>query len=135
MIGLFLAHEFAAFLRAQAQRLLSTGPMGGTVAYLLNHWEGLCVFLDDGRVELDSNPVENLIRPLTLYRKNALFAGDDDGGRTRGRLASLIDTCKLNGGKPYAYMKALLEVIAAGHPQSRIDELLPWIFKGKIQTA
>lgn len=100
--------------------------MGGAVAYLLNHWDGLCVFLDDGRVEMDSNPVENLIRPLTLNRKNALFAGHDEGGRTWARLASLIGTCKLNGVEPYAYMKALLEAIAAGHPQSRIDELLPW---------
>jgi len=72
---------------------------------------------------------------MTLNRKNALFAGHDEGGRTWARLASLIGTCKLNGVEPYAYMKALLEAIAAGHPQSRIDELLPWNFKGKIQTA
>jgi transposase len=72
---------------------------------------------------------------MTLNRKNALFAGHDEGGRTWARLASLIGTCKLNGVEPYAYMKALLEAIAAGHPQSRIDELLPWNFKGEIQTA
>jgi transposase len=130
-----LIDELAVFLRAQAQRLSPKSPMGGAVAYLLNHWDGLCVFLDDGRVEMDSNSVENLIRPLTLNRKNALFAGHDEGGRTWARLASLIGTCKLNGVEPYAYMKALLEAIAAGHPQSRIDELLPWNFKGEIQTA
>lgn len=77
-----LVDELAAFLRAQAQRLSPKSPMGGAVAYLLNHWDGLCVFLDDGRVEMDSNPVENLIRPLALNRKNALFAGHDEGGRT-----------------------------------------------------
>lgn len=77
---------------------------------------------------MDSNPVENLIRPLTLNRKNALFAGHDEGGRSWARLASLIGTCKINGVEPYAYMKATLEAIAARHPQSRIDELLPWHF-------
>jgi len=61
-------------------------------------------------------------------RKNALFAGHDEGGRSWARLASLIATCKLNGVEPFAYMKATLEAIAAGHPQSRVDELLPWNF-------
>lgn len=123
-----LVEELDAFLRAQATRLSSRSPMGGAIGYFLNHWEGLCIFLDDGRVEMDNNPVENLIRPLALHRKNALFAGHDEGARNWGRLASLIGTCKLNGIEPYAYMKATLEAIAAGHPQSRIDDLLPWNF-------
>ena len=101
----------------------------------MNHWDGLRVFLDDGRVEMDSNPVENLIRPLALTRKNALFAGHDEGARSWARLASLIGTCKLNGVEPFAYMKATLEAIAAGHPQSRIDELLPWNFPATAEAA
>lgn len=102
--------------------------MGQAIAYLLSHWDGLTLFLDDGRVELDTNPVENQIRPLTLTRKNALFAGHDEGGRSWARIASLIATCKINGAEPYVWMKATLEAIAAGHPQSRIDELMPWAF-------
>ena len=61
----------------------------------MNKW-GL--YLDDGRVEMDSNPVENLIRPLALNRKNSLFASHDEGAQNWARLASLIATCKLNGG-------------------------------------
>jgi transposase len=53
--------------------------MGEKLAYFANHWDGLTAFLDDGRVEMDSNAVENLIRPLTLQRKNSLFAGHDEG--------------------------------------------------------
>ena len=73
--------------------------------------------------------VENRIRPIKLTAKNALFAGHDEGARSWGRIASLIETCKMNGVEPYAWIKDTLEKIAAGHPNSRIDELLPWSFK------
>jgi transposase len=65
---------------------------------------------------------------LVLTRKNALFAGHDEGGRSWARLASLIGTCKMNGIEPYAYIRGTLAAIAAGHPQSRLDDLLPWKF-------
>jgi transposase len=124
-----LVAELEGFLRAQAARLSGSSEMGKAVAYLLNHWDGLTLFLEDGRVEMDTNLVENQIRPLTLMRKNSLFAGHDEGARSWARIASLIATCKLNGVEPYAWMKTTLEAIANGHPQSRIDELMPWAFK------
>ena len=77
---------------------------------------------------MDSNNVENLIRPIALNRKNALFAGHDEGAAARGRIASLIETAKLNGVNPHAWLKETLEAIAAGHPNSRREELLPWNF-------
>ena len=86
------------------------------------------MFLTDGRVEMDSNVVENTIRPLALNRKNALFAGHDEGAAAWARIASLIETAKMNGVNPHAYLKATLEAIAAGHPASDIDRLLPWAF-------
>ncbi len=89
---------------------------------------GLLVFLYNGRVEVDSNAVENLMRPVKLNVKNALFAGHDEGAHGWGRIASLIETCKLNGVEPYAWLKSTLEKIAAGHPHSCIRELLPWNF-------
>ena len=72
----------------------------------------------------------NRIRPLKLTAKNALFAGHDEGARSWGRVGSLIETCKMNGVEPYAWLKSTLAKIAAGHPNSRIDELLPWNFDG-----
>ena len=109
--------------------------MGQALAYLANNWEGLCVYLGDGRVEMDSNPVENLIRPLALNRKNSLFAGHDEGAQNWARLASLVATCKLNGVEPFAYMKTTLEALAAGHRNAEIDLLLPWNFQAPPRTA
>ena len=95
---------------------------------IVHKYGGYFRFLQDGRVEIDSNRVENLIRPIALNRKNALFAGHDEGGIAWGRIASLIETCKINGIEPFAYLKATLTAIANGHPQSRLDDLLPWNF-------
>ena len=64
-----------------------------------------------------------------LTRKNALFAGHDEGACNWGRIASLIETAKMNGVDPAAYLTATLETIARGHPASRLDELLPWAAK------
>jgi hypothetical protein len=65
---------------------------------------------------IQNNTVENLICPITLNRKNALFAGHDEGGIAWGRNASLIETCKINGVEPFAHLKATLTSIANGHP-------------------
>ena len=67
---------------------------------------------------------------MALNRKNALFAGHDEGGVAWGRIASLTETAKMNGVNPFAYLKATLEAIASGYPNSRRDELLPWNFEG-----
>ncbi|QEW20350.1 Transposase [Marinibacterium anthonyi] len=124
-----LIAAFGTWLQEQRRRVSAKSRLGEKLAYIHNHWDGLQTFLTDGRIEIDSNSVENLVRPIALNRKNALFAGHDEGGRSWGRIASLIETAKINGVEPFAYLKATLEAIAAGHPQKRIDELLPWNFK------
>jgi len=120
---------FGNWLQEQRLRVSAKSRLGEKLAYIHRHWDGLQTFLHDGRVEIDSNGVENLIRPIALNRKNALFAGHDEGGKAWGRIASLIETAKVNDVEPFAYLKATLEAIAAGHPQSRIDDLLPWNFQ------
>lgn len=124
-----LVVAFGDWLHNQRLRVSAKSRLGEKLAYVHRYWDRLQTFLADGRVEIDSNPVENLVRPIALNRKNALFAGHDEGGRSWGRVASLIETSKINGVEPFAYLKATLEAIAAGHPQRRIDELLPWNFK------
>jgi len=124
-----LVTAFGDWLQEQRRRVSAKSRLGEKLAYIHRHWDGLQTFLDDGRVEIDSNPVENLVRPIALNRKNALFAGHDEGGKAWGRIASLIETAKINGIEPFAYLKATLEAIANGHPQNQIDDLLPWNFK------
>ncbi len=124
-----LVAAFGEWLQAQRRKISAKSRLGEKLAYIHNHWDGLQTFLTDGRVEIDSNRVENLIRPIALNRKNSLFAGHDEGGVAWGRVASLIETCKINGVEPFAYLKATLTAIANGHPQNRIDDLLPWNFK------
>ncbi len=124
-----LVAAFGEWLQEQRLRISAKSRLGEKLAYIHRHWDGLQTFLHDGRVEIDSNGVENLMRPIALNRKNALFAGHDEGGKAWGRIASLIETAKINGVEPFAYLKATLEAIATGHPQGRIDELLPWNFK------
>lgn len=86
-------------------------------------------FLDDGRLDIDTNTVERAIRSQTITRKNALFAGSDGGGRTWATIASLLTTARLNDVDPFAWLKITLERIAAEWPNRDLDALLPWNFK------
>ena len=74
------------------------------IRYALRHWQGLVLFLEDGRIELDTNVIERAIRPIALGRKNALFAGSDGGARHWAIVASLVATAKLNGVEPLAWL-------------------------------
>jgi len=99
------------------------------IRYALSRWQGLTRFLDNGTIEIDSNVVERAIRPIALNRKNALFAGSDGGAEHWATIASLIETCKLNGVEPHTYLADVIARIVAGHPQSQIDDLLPWAYR------
>jgi hypothetical protein len=79
-------------------------------------------------LEIDTNVVERAIRPIAINRKNALFAGSDEGGANWAIIASLIETAKLNGVNPHAWLTDMLTKLVNGWPQSRIDELMPWAY-------
>ena len=116
------------WLRAKLALVSQKSKLAEAIRYALARWQGLSCFLDDGRVEIDSNVVERAIRPIALNRKNALFAGSDGGGEHWATIASLVETCKLNGVDPQAYLAEVIARIVAGHPQSQIDDLLPWTY-------
>ncbi|MGY2935043.1 transposase [Bradyrhizobium sp. GM6.1] len=128
-----------AALKSWFEKQLSMISSGSTLAedirYALNHWQGLTRFLEDGRLELDTNPVENAIRPVCLTRKNALFAGHETGAENWALLASIVATCKLNDVNPAAYIAETLEAILDGHPHSRIGDLMPWRFRKASSQA
>ncbi|MDV3253805.1 IS66 family transposase, partial [Devosia sp. BK] len=100
-------------------RVSAKAPLGEALSYIAKYWTGLALFLADGRIELDNNAVERTIRPIALNRKNALFAGHDAGAENWAVIASLIETCKLNGVDPYAWLATTLRAIVSDHKQSR----------------
>jgi hypothetical protein len=103
--------------------------------YTLAHWPGLIRFLNDGTLEMDSNPVENRITPIALTRKNAPFAGNEVTAENWAMLASLVATCKMFGVTPVDDLDATLRAILKGHPQSAIEDLMPWRYKKPSSLA
>lgn len=98
-----LIAELKTWLEKQLAAVSRKSMLAEAMRCALSRWEGLTLFLDDGRVEFDSNSVERCIRPLALTRKNALFAGSDGDGEHGATIASLAETCQLNGADPQAW--------------------------------
>ena len=121
-----LIEAMKPWLETELGRIPGRSGLAEAIRYALSRWSALCRFLDDGRIDLDNNPVERAIRPVALGRKNHLFAGSDGGGARWATVCSLITTAKLNDVEPFAYLKDVLERMTGGHPMSRIDDLLPW---------
>ena len=117
------------WLREKLALISKKSKLSEAIRYTLSRWEGLSRFIDDGRIEIDSNVVERAIRPIALNRKNALFAGSDGGAEHWAIIASLIETCKLLHVDPQAYLANTLTRIVNNHPNSQIDDLLPWAFR------
>ena len=123
-----LVDALKAWLDEQLAKLSKGSALAEAIRYGLNHWEGLSRFLDDGRIEIDSNVVERSIRPIALNRKNALFAGSDEGGANWAIIASLIETCKLSAVNPHAWLADTLTKLVNRWPAARIDDLMPWAY-------
>ncbi len=123
-----IVDNLAPWLTEQLALISQKTKLAEAIRYTLSRWDGLTRFIDDGRVEIDSNTVERSIRPIALNRKNALFAGSDAGAEHWATIASLIETAKLNGVEPMAYLTDVITKIVNGHSNSRIDDLLPWAY-------
>jgi transposase len=130
-----LVDKFFTWLTAQAARVSRKSDLGGAMAYMLRRQDGFRLFLDDGRVDIDSNLVENAIRSPAMNRRNALFAGHDEGGRNWARFASLIGSCKMNGVEPYVYLRDLFISLANGHLAKDIDALMPWAYAQRTSAS
>lgn len=113
------------YLEAKNCQVSAKSKLGEAIRYTLTRWDGLSRFLDDGRIDLDSNTVERSIRPLALNRKNALFAGSDEGGDNWAVIATLIENCKISGINPHTWMTETLRKLADGHPANAIGKLMP----------
>ena len=97
--------------------------------YALARWDALTRFATDGRLSIDNNLSERLLRGVAITRKNFMFVGSDRGGDRAAIFYTLIETAKLNGLDPEAYIAAVIDRMAKGHNSRALDALLPWNFK------
>ena len=120
-----LVQALRDFYETVLGRLSRKAGLAEAIRYSTNRWEALTRFLDDGRLEMTNNAAERAIRPLTLGRRNWTFLGSDSGGERAAVFYTIVQTCRLNGINPEAYLTDIFGRIG-DHPANRIDELLPW---------
>ena len=123
-----LAAELKLWLQAQRAKLSAHSETAKAIRYSLNRWSGLVRFLDDGRLCMSNNAAERALRCVAVGRHNWTFAGSDEGGRRAAAIYTLVETCKLNGVDPRAWLADVLARLP-DHPARRIGELLPWNWK------
>ena len=116
---------FRVWAEAQLLRIPGKSDLAKAFRYGLSRWLSFCLFLEDGRVAMDNNAAERALRPIGIGRKNWLFAGADTGAETLARAMTIIETAKMNGIDPQAYLADVLDRIH-DHKINRLDELLPW---------
>jgi transposase len=129
-----LALELEAWLRVQHARLSRKSEVGKAIAYALNQWKALTRFLEDGRICLSNNAAERALRGVAVGRRNWTFAGSDRGGERAAAIYTLIETAKLNGVDPQAWLADVLARLP-DHPAKRIGDLLPWNWEAKARPV
>jgi transposase len=116
--------NFKDWMMDNYRQLTPKSPIGQAISYALQRWDKLCIYINDGRLRIDNNLVENAIRPLTVGRKNYLFAGSHNGARRAAMLYSFTGTCKMNNINVFDWLKDILTRIPE-HPVNQIKQLLP----------
>jgi transposase len=114
------------WFEAQQRRLSSKSTLSKAIQYALTRWDALTRYGADGRIGIDNNPAERSLRGIALTRKNFLFLGSEAGGERAAILYTVLESAKLNGLDPEAYLADVIDRMAKGHPINRLDELLPW---------
>ena len=127
-----LLDDLKTWMEAQRRRASGKTALGKALRYALARWEALTRYADDGRLAIDNNVAERLMRGIAVTRKNFLFLGSDKGGDRAAILYTLIETAKLNGLNPEAYLAHAIDQLARGHLASRLSELLPWNCKDAV---
>jgi len=120
--------ELKDWLIDQEKKLLPKSPIGKAIAYALNNWDALTLFLNNAKVPIDNNASERALRIVAIGRKNYLFAGNDEAASNLAGLYSLVATCELHEINPERYLSDVL-ITVHSHPQKDIDQLLPHVWK------
>jgi hypothetical protein len=121
-----LIADLRTALNDALRRLSPKSVMAKAIVYGTKRWTALTRFLDDGRLEIDNNIAERSLRGIAVGRRNWLFAGSRIGGERAAAICTVIETCKMNGVEPQAYIADVIAKIANDWPAARWDELMPW---------
>jgi len=123
-----ILRDMGLWLQQHYVQVLPKSLIGEAIAYSLKRWQRLSAYVNDGRLNIDNNPVENSIRPVAIGRKNYLFAGSHEAAKRSAMLYSLLGTGKMHGVEPYTWLKEVLQRIA-DQPVNKVAELLPHRYK------
>jgi len=118
--------DLKEWFEVQRRRLSSKNTLFKAIGYAVTRWDALTLYVADGRIGIDNNPAERSLRGIALTRKNFLFLGSEAGGDRAAILYSVLETAKLNGLDPEAYLADVIDRMAQGHSINRLAELLPW---------
>lgn len=119
-----ILESLGKWMKAQYLQVTPKSTIGKALAYSIERWDRLSLYTQEGKLNIDNNPVENAIRPVAVGRKNYLFAGSHEAAQRSAMLYSLLGTCKMHGVEPFQWLKTVLERIA-DHPINQISDLLP----------
>ncbi len=129
-----LLEELRRYLKEQNARLSAKSNIAKALRYALGRWEALCLYITDGRIGIDNNPAERALRTIAITRKNYLFLGSEAGGDRAAVIYTVLETAKLNGLAPEAYLADVINRMAKGHPANKLAELLPWNWTANIEN-
>ena len=127
-----LLNEMKTWLESERQRLSKKSTLAKAIQYSLGRWDALARYASDGRLAIDNNPAERALRTIAVTRKNYLFLGSDEGGRRAAHIYTIIESAKLSGLNPHAYLAGIIDKMAKGWPRSRLAELMPWNWMATI---
>ena len=133
-VGSGLSETKTSWMEVQRRRASGKTVLGKALQYALSRWEALARYADHGRLAIDNNLAERLLRGIAISRKNFLFVGSDTGGDRAAILYTLIETAKLNGLNPEAYLAYVIDQLARGHLITKLAELLPWNCRDRVSA-
>ena len=114
------------WLEAEQRRLPRKNALGKAIRYCLGRWDALARYAGDGRLAIDNHAAERALRTIAVTRKAYLFLGSDEGGRRAAAIHTIVESAKLNGLNPHAYLADVIDRMAKGWPRSRLADLMPW---------
>jgi hypothetical protein len=118
--------DLRRYFKEQNARLSAKSNLAKALRYALGRWESLSLYTTDGRIGIDNNLAERALCTIAITRKNFLFLGSEAGGDRAAIIYTVLQTAKLNGLDPEAYLADIIDRMAKGHPANRLAELLPW---------